>query len=96
MTLKISCSKSSSITFHGSPGMRDQVETQKEWSQLTSIHQNSKHYLLKAGSRKGRQLKMVLISKTKKFKLPVKMTFSQIWQNYLSQKSQVADLHRKI
>ena len=50
MTLKISCSKSSSITFHGSPGMRDQVEIQKKWSQLTSIHQNSKHYLLKAGS----------------------------------------------
>ena len=32
MTLRISCSKSNSITFYGSPGMRNQVGTQKERS----------------------------------------------------------------
>ena len=43
------CSKFSSITFHRSPGMRNQVETQKERSQRTSIHENSMQYLLRRG-----------------------------------------------
>ena len=45
MTLRISRSKSNSITFYWSPGMCNQVETLKERSQWTSIHQNSMHYL---------------------------------------------------
>ena len=39
--------KSSFITFYRSPGMRNQVETQKEGSQRTSIHENSMQYLLR-------------------------------------------------
>ena len=43
------CSKSNSITFYRSPGMRNQVETQKERSQGTSIHEHSMQYLLRGG-----------------------------------------------
>ena len=50
MSLRISCSKSKSITFYGFPGILNQVETQKEQSQLTSLHQISKHYLRSGGS----------------------------------------------
>ena len=50
MSLRISCSKSKSITFYGFPGLLNQVETQKEQSQLTSLHQISKHYLRSGGS----------------------------------------------
>ena len=42
--LKIICSKSNSITFYRSLGMRNQVETQKEWSQGKSFQQNSMPY----------------------------------------------------
>ena len=44
------CSISNSITFYRSPGMRSQVEAQKERSQLTSIHKNSMYNLLRGGS----------------------------------------------
>ena len=50
MALKMSCSKSTSNTFCGSPGMRNQVETQRERSKLTSIQQNYMHYLPRGGS----------------------------------------------
>ena len=42
---KIIRSKSNSITFYRSLEMRNQVQTQKEWSQATSIQQNSMHYM---------------------------------------------------
>ena len=42
-------SKSNSITFYRSLVMRNQVETQKEWSQATSIQQNSMHYMPRGG-----------------------------------------------
>ena len=44
------CSKSNSVKFYRSPGMCNQVETQKEGSQGTSIHENSMQYLLRRGS----------------------------------------------
>ena len=47
--LNIIRSKSNSITFYGSLGMRNQVETRKERSQGTSIQQNSMHYLSREG-----------------------------------------------
>ena len=47
MSCKNICSKSNSITFYRSPGMCNQVETQKEGSQGTSIHEISVQYLLK-------------------------------------------------
>ena len=43
------CCKSNCITFYRSPGMRSQVGTQKEQSQLTSTHKNYMHYLPKGG-----------------------------------------------
>ena len=43
------CSKSNSIAFYRSLGMRNQVETQKERSQGTSIHENSMQYLPRGG-----------------------------------------------
>ena len=43
------CSKSNSTTFYRSPGMRNQVETEKERSQGTSNHENSMQYLLREG-----------------------------------------------
>ena len=46
---KIICSKSNSITFYKSLGMRNQVETQKERFQGTSIQQNSMHYVTGGG-----------------------------------------------
>ena len=52
--LKIICSKSNSITFYMSLGMRNQVETQKERSQGTSLQQNSMHYLPRGGSENNR------------------------------------------
>ena len=45
VVFKIICFNSNSITFYRSLGMRNQVETQKERSQGTSIQQNSIHYL---------------------------------------------------
>ena len=45
MGSKTICSKSNSITFYRSLGMRDEVKTQKERSQGTSIHQTSMPYL---------------------------------------------------
>ena len=42
-------SKSSSITFYRSLGMRNHIETQKERSQGTSIQQKSMHYLPRRG-----------------------------------------------
>ena len=44
------CSKFNSITFYKSLGMRNRLETQKERSQETSIHENSMQYLLRKGS----------------------------------------------
>ena len=41
--------KSNSITFYRFPGMRNQVETEKERSQGTSNHENSMQYLLREG-----------------------------------------------
>ena len=43
------CSKPNSITFYRSLGMRNQVETQKERSQGTSIHENFMQYLPRGG-----------------------------------------------
>ena len=43
------CFKSNSITFYRFPGMRNQVETEKERSQGTSNHENSMQYLLREG-----------------------------------------------
>ena len=45
MGSKTICSKSNSITFYRSLGMRDEVKTQKEPSQGTSIQQTSMPYL---------------------------------------------------
>ena len=45
ITFWISCAKSNSNRFYSSPRMRNQVETQKERSQLTSVQKNSIHYL---------------------------------------------------
>ena len=42
---KCFCSKSNQINFYKSLGMRNQLETQKERSERTSIQQNSMHYL---------------------------------------------------
>ena len=50
--LNIIRSKSNSITFYESHGMRNQIETQKERSQGTSIQDNSMHYLPTEGSDK--------------------------------------------
>ena len=47
--LNIIRSKSNSITFYGSLGMRNQIEIQKERSQGTSIQHNSLHYLPRGG-----------------------------------------------
>ena len=47
--LNIIRSKSNSITFYGSLGMRNQIEIQKERSQGTSIQHNSMHYLPRGG-----------------------------------------------
>ena len=52
--VQIICSKSNSITFYRSLGMRIQAETQKERSQGTSVQQNSKYYLPRAGSKNNR------------------------------------------
>ena len=41
--------KSNCITFYGSLGMRNQVETQKERSEGTYIQNNSRHYLPRGG-----------------------------------------------
>ena len=49
MNLRMSCSKSNSNTCYGFPGMRNQEETKKERSQLTSIQQNSTYYLPRGG-----------------------------------------------
>ena len=38
-----------SNSFYSFPGMRNQVETQKEWSQLNSVHKDSMHYLPRVG-----------------------------------------------
>ena len=46
---KIIRSKSNSITFYRSLGMRNQVQTQKEWSYATSIQQNSMHCRSRGG-----------------------------------------------
>ena len=46
---KIICSKSNCITFYRSLGIQNQVETQKERCQGTSIHKNSMHYLPRVG-----------------------------------------------
>ena len=46
---KIICSKSRSITFYRSLGIRNHVETQKELSQGTSIQETSVHYLPSGG-----------------------------------------------
>ena len=46
---KIICSKPNTVTLDRSLGMRNQVDTQKEWSQGTSIQQNSIHYLPRGG-----------------------------------------------
>ena len=51
---KIIRSKSNSITFYRSLGMRNQIETQKEWSQATSIQQNSMHYIPRRESENNR------------------------------------------
>ena len=45
MILKIICSKSNSIPFNRSLEMRNEVETQDQLSQGTSIQQNIMHYL---------------------------------------------------
>ena len=45
MGSKTICSKSNSITFYRSLGMHDEVKTQKERSQGTSIQQTSMPYL---------------------------------------------------
>ena len=45
MGSKTICSKSNSITFYRSLGMRNEVKTQKERSQGTSIQQTSMPYL---------------------------------------------------
>ena len=50
---KIICSKSNSITFYKSLGMRNQVETQKERFQGTSIQQNSMHSVTGGGGGGG-------------------------------------------
>ena len=47
--LNITRSKSNSITFYRSLGMRNHIETQKERSQGTSIQQISMHYLPRGG-----------------------------------------------
>ena len=47
--LNIIRSKSNSITFYGSLGMCNQIETQKERSQGISIQDNSMHYLPRGG-----------------------------------------------
>ena len=49
MILKIICSKSNSITFNRSLEMRNEVETQDQLSQGTSIQQNIMRYLAIAG-----------------------------------------------
>ena len=53
MTLRMSCSKSNSNTSYGSHEVRNQVETQKERSQLTSIQQDSLHYFPGGGGGGG-------------------------------------------
>ena len=53
MGSKIICSKSNSITFYGSLGLRNEVETQKERSQGTSIQQTSMPYCLRGGGGGG-------------------------------------------
>ena len=52
--LNIIRSKSNSITFYGSLGMRNQIETQNEPSQGTSTQDNSMHYLPRGGSQNKR------------------------------------------
>ena len=49
MTLRISCAKSNSVRFYRSPGMQNQVETQKEQCQLNSDQKDSMHYLPREG-----------------------------------------------
>ena len=51
---KVIRSKPNSITLYRSLGMRNQVETQKEWSQATSIQQNSMHYIPRRESENSR------------------------------------------
>ena len=51
---KMICSESNSITFYGCLGMRNQLETQKERFQDTSIQQNSMHYFSRGGSANNR------------------------------------------
>ena len=77
MILKIICSKSNSITFNRSLEMRNEVETQDQLSQGTSIQQNIMRYLAIAGGLISMILKIIWVAQlSRNTKLTVPRDFN--------------------